>query len=261
MCVLPEEEGNGNPRSIVALMPVIEVEASEGALVDDRGGLRTVETNVAMPDEPVYVGGYTVGEQPTFWFYVPYVAENALTQSSPQPKIDRNLAPINPNNIRVGKFVLLDKGRNFVASYLIALELLQSPRLVTFEVPISLDVDRLYNWHFSIICEPEKPSRNPVVRGWVQRVEPSPELEVALQNARPFETYLAYAEDDIWFEALSELIATRQKFPTLPQAQELWYDFLASFNIQNPESIDLSVTESTEVKADPLRQSQLPARI
>lgn len=260
ICVLPEAEVDASPKSLVALMPIIQVEASGGSISDGNNG-QTSDQPIALPNELVYVGGYTTEEQPTFWFYIPYIAEPDINEISLKPTADTNSRPVDSQNIRVGKFVLLDQDRRPVSSFLMAIELLPSPRMVAFQLPTSLELDRLYNWHFSMVCEPDKPSRNPVVRGWVQRIEVSPALAIALQRVPPFERYLAYAEDDIWFEALSELIATRRQFSTLPQAQEIWRDLLLSFNIFSPETVDLSVTEPIQVREDFNRQSQLPARM
>lgn len=245
ICVLAEAEVDGEPRSVVALMPVVEADVGDGVGFDDSEALLPVD-RVARADNPIYVGGYTVEEQPTFWFYVPYVANRELDQSAPQSPDDPLQAMA--DNIRVGKFVLLDENRQFVSSHLMAIELLPTPRMVGFQLPFSLELGKLYNWHFSVVCEPEKPSRNPVVRGWIQRVEPSPALISALQHTRPFQRYLAYAEDDIWFESFSELVATRRQFPTLPEAQQIWRDLLISFSILRPETVDLTVTAPIAVK-------------
>jgi Domain of Unknown Function (DUF928) len=247
VCVLAEADVDGELRSVVALMPVFEADASNGVSVDDSEALRPVD-RVERADSPVYVGGYTVEQQPTFWFYVPYVANSELDQPTPQSPDASPQAIADTDNIRVGKFVLLDENRQFVSSHLMAIELLQTPRLVGFQLPFSLELGQLYNWYFSVVCEPEKPSRNPVVRGWVQRVESSPTLKSALRNAQPFQRYLAYAEDDIWFESFSELVATRRQFPTLPEAQQIWYELLTSFNILRPETIDLGATDPVAVR-------------
>jgi|GEM_PF-1575489 len=273
ICVLAEAETESGARSVVALVPVIEAESSQSLTSDNIDSLSNPETElseslttndsefIAIPPAPTqgYVGGYTVAEQPIFWFYVPYVASNILGQTNSE-------ATDEADSIRVGKFVLLDRDKNFISSHLMAIQLLQSPQLVTFQVPSFLELNQFYNWYFSIICEPEKPSRNPVVRGWIERIEPSSELANALQNSPPFQKHLIYAENGIWFEALSELVASLRRFspliqPQREQIQQDWTDFLASINILNPETLDLSITEPVQIKADLHHQSQLPARM
>ncbi|NJL46417.1 MAG: DUF928 domain-containing protein [Leptolyngbyaceae cyanobacterium SM2_5_2] len=271
--MVAERETEAGARSVVALIPVLEADFNQSPTPDNSDGLSNPESElsdslvandnevIAIPLIPTqgYVGGYTVSEQPIFWFYIPYVAENTLAQTS-HPVADE------PHNIRVGKFVLLDQNRNFISSHLMAIELLQSPRLMTFQLPFSLELNKLYNWYFSIVCEPEKPSKNPAVRGWVERIERSPELVSALQYASPSQEYLIYAENGIWFEALSELITSQQRLLSLEQArraqvQQDWVEFLASVNILNPEMIDLSLSEPLQVKEDLRHQSQLPVRM
>lgn len=278
VCVLSElAEGEG-ASSVVALMPVIAADSnqvqafdgSEAAIRNEANlnqflGLNGSEAVPALvsPTEG-YVGGYTLEEQPEFWFYVPYVANIESTKINSQAEGDTSTDE--KTNVRIGKFVLLDEDRNLISSHLIAIELLSSPRLVAFQLPDSLEPNQLYNWHFSIVCEPEKPSRNPVVRGWVERLEPSLDLATNLQTAPPAQRYLTYAENGIWLEAVSELVSIRQRFlPVNPvqreQVQQDWSDLLASVNIQRPEAIDLRTTEPVAVKADARLQSQVPARM
>jgi hypothetical protein len=274
ICVLSELAESEGARSVVALMPVIEAGFNQNRVFDggdlDEGFSRLNGSEAILTSESPtegYVGGYTLEEQPEFWFYVPYVADSGSTEATERSRQRAaDTSPEEDSHIRIGKFALLDEGRNLIASHLVAIELLSSPRLVAFQLPNSLEPNQLYNWHFSIVCEPEKPSRNPVVRGWVERLESTPALATALQTASPTQRYLTYAENGIWLEAVSELVAIRQRFlPMNPmqreQIQQDWFDLLVSVNISSPEAIDLRTTEPVAVKADARLQSQVPARM
>lgn len=278
ICVLPESATGESMSSVVALMPVIEADLDQNRAFDggnsslsDGANLNpSLSLNGSVAISPLelptegYVGGYTLEEQPEFWFYVPYVADDRSTEINPQAQ--RDTSTDENRNVRIGRFVLLDEGRDLISSHLIAIALLSSPRLVAFQLPTSLEPNQIYNWYFSVICEPDKPSRNPMVRGWVERLELTPVLATALQTASPSRRYLTYAENGIWLEAISELMAIRQRFlPVNPtqreQIQQDWFDLLTSLNIPKPEAIDLRTTEPMAVKDDSQPQSQLPARM
>ncbi|MDJ0708020.1 MAG: DUF928 domain-containing protein [Leptolyngbyaceae cyanobacterium MO_188.B28] len=259
------EDGEGL-KSLAAIMPAFEITQNDQLKVGKAGETEMLsELQVENLQTPVMedVGGKTVSKQPTFWFYIPYVVGNGSTRNNIENITQTNVSTTKSgNNIRVGKLVLLDNSRKVLSSDLFAIKLLRNPQIVGFQLPYALEVNKPYSWHFSVICEPEKPSKNPVVRGWVKRIESPPELETALENARPYQKYLAYADNEIWFEMLSELTKTRNEFPDLYQSQQDWYDLLSTFvSVLNPETLELTVTEPIDHKEAPRRQSQLPAKI
>ena len=155
-----------------------------------------------------FVWGTTVEERPTFWFYVPYAPTEGLDTA---------------------KFVLLDADKNPVFSQPIFISLAGTPGIISFRLPepYSLEVDKLYNWYFSIVCDAEKPSRNPGVRGWVQRVAASPELVADLNQAAPIQKYIAYAENGIWFEMVTDLAKNLDRNPANTTLQADWLAILA----------------------------------
>jgi hypothetical protein len=191
-----------------------------------------------------FVGGLTIAANPTFWFYLPYIATKATGDETP-PK-------------RVAQFVLLDNTDRPVWNELMAVELSDHPQLVEYPLSYSLETDKLYKWYFSVICDSEKLSRNPVVRGWIQRAEPTPELQDALRNAPPFEQYLAYANNGIWFDTVSSLVKFRRQFPSTNR--EAWLSLLDYFQIPRVNQFD--VLEPVEpIELEVVNGNQLPARM
>lgn len=230
ICALPEDDAANH--ELMALVPTSH----------DAPAVSAAKQTVETVAEAQAVGGLTITEQPTFWFYVPYVA---------QPTED-------PEQKRVAQFVLLDEQARPVWHELVAFELLNHPRLVEYPLPYPLALETLYQWSFSVICDAEKRSRNPAVRGWVQRVEPPAELPPTLNDAPPFGAYQAYISQGIWFEAMTALATTRRKFPTANL--EDWGDLMDYFEIPVGNQFDLLV--STELAdREVVRGSQLPARM
>lgn len=163
--------------------------------------------------------GTTIEERPTFWFYVPYSAAKGLDTA---------------------KFVLLDADQNLV-SQPILVSLSGTPGIVSFHLPeaYSLEVDKLYNWYFSIVCDAAKPSRNPGVRGWVQRIAANPELTADLDRVAPLERYIAYAENGVWFEMVTDLAENLDRNPTNATLQADWTALL--------EELDLAALQDSPI--------------
>jgi hypothetical protein len=147
---------------------------------------------------PSSVWSQTTEEYPTFLFYVPYAFKESQIES--------------------GKFVLLNKDKKMIAKpVLFKLPDSYFPSIAKFTLPKSMGPLKNgdeYNWYFSIVCNDKKPSRNPSVSGWVEKIESS--------VSPP--TYLNYANKGIWYDAVSRLI-TSQNLQTLSQQPE-WIDLI-----------------------------------
>ncbi|MDJ0631734.1 MAG: DUF928 domain-containing protein [Xenococcaceae cyanobacterium MO_188.B29] len=185
------------------------------------------------------VGGLTLEAQPTFWFYLPYIS-----------------TPETPPNRIVAQFVLLDETEHPVWNELMSVDLLENPRLVEYLLPYTLETDKLYSWYFSVICDAEKLSKNPVVRGWVQRIEPTEELQTALKNAPLFEQYMVYAENGIWFDTVNSLVKTQRQFSIINRST--WRNLLAYFHIPDNQ-LYLESAEPTD--REEIKGNQLPTKM
>ncbi|MEM1256350.1 MAG: DUF928 domain-containing protein [Cyanobacteria bacterium P01_H01_bin.21] len=231
ICTLPDKVQSND--SLLALMPFQSV--SEQVNNQEKQDPRT-DINDQL------VGGLTISERPTFWFFIPYVADPEFSGKQQ----------------RVAQFVLLDETNHPVLNELISAELRDTPRLVEYLLPYTLETDELYTWYFTVICDSEKLSRNPVVRGWVQRIEPTAEVKNALDNTSRFEQYLVYAENGIWFETINSLANIRRQFPNLKR--EEWVTLLKHFTISDANQFNL--LEGPEpTQREIVNGNQLPARM
>lgn len=213
ICILPDS-AQGND-SLKALIPF---QSMNGTM--DNQDNQEIETD---PDTEL-VGGLTVLEHPTFWFYIPYTADPET------PK----------KQLRIAQFVLLDEGYHPVFNELISAELRDTPGLIEYLLPYGLEPDELYRWYFSVICDIDKLSRNPVVRGWVERIELTSDLQTALDNASIFDQYLVYAENEIGFETVNSLVSIRRQFSDFINVKrEEWNRLLAYFDIVGANQFDL----------------------
>lgn len=148
--------------------------------------------------------GRTVDGHPTFWFYIPYGIQN----------------------VSRANFKLLDKDQNPVWAAPISIPLSGTPGLISVTLPEieqELEVNQEYHWYFTLECDANEPSNNPYVHGWVQRVAPIPGIES--------DDYLAYAEQGIWYNALTPLARMHQQDAQNPTFQKDWEDLLKAVGL------------------------------
>ena len=139
------------------------------------------------------VWGTTVAEYPTFWFFLPFHRQEDL---------------------EFAKFALMSEDKQLVAGPILvklpeASGVTNGPVIAKFTLPSSenpLKVGQQYNykWFFSIVCDARKPSRNPSVSGWIQRITP-PFAIAQIQRAPTPRDYLYYAQSGIWYDAVTRL--------------------------------------------------------
>lgn len=132
--------------------------------------------------------GTTIAEYPTFWFYTAY--------QSPS----------------LAQFVLQDKDGKSV--YQTDVTLPKTPGIISLSIPQAvapLSIGKPYRWFFKIYCQPQKFHTH--VEGWMQRNSLSPVLKSQLDKATLGDRFTLYADNGIWFEALSTAAELRRRNP------------------------------------------------
>ena len=142
------------------------------------------------------VWGKTIVPRPTFWFYVPYIA-NVSTEFVLQNEIGHT---IYKGPVRLSK----------------------TDSVVALPFPSSappLAVGKRYHWFFDLYCHADKP---PIyVEGWVQREHLSPVLKQQLNRAHAQQRVALFASLGLWYDALTESIQLRQTNPRDHNLSEL----------------------------------------
>ena len=157
--------------------------------------------------------GYTTSEHPTFLFYIPQLyAEKAMAAD----------------------FTLLDEQGNEI--YTTTFQIGHSSDVIRVALPANrvppLEVGKNYQWSFGLTCNLDDRSGDRVMDGWIQRIEPSTELETALTIASPAELPALYAQSGIWYDALASLVALRTE-PTIPTFTAQWSNLLNSVGLNH----------------------------
>ncbi|MBE9124889.1 MULTISPECIES: DUF928 domain-containing protein [unclassified Coleofasciculus] len=136
--------------------------------------------------------GLTVDGHPTFWFYFPDQVSKFHSM----------------------KFALWsEKGQKIYETTYQAATI--QPGVVSIPVPETapvLEQNQNYNWILTAYCEDPQQASDPTdpqkvrVRGSIQRITPTPELEQELKAAvTPREQAYLYAQKGVWFNALTIL--------------------------------------------------------
>jgi len=85
-----------------------------------------------------------------------------------------------------------------------------SPGIMKLSLPKDqpeLAVGKTYLWQVKIICDPDSPSLNPLVRADIQVVETPPNLQEKLANTEERSRRVAlYGEAGLWYDALAEAL-------------------------------------------------------
>ncbi|NJN90789.1 MAG: DUF928 domain-containing protein [Leptolyngbyaceae cyanobacterium SL_5_14] len=155
--------------------------------------------------------GYTTLEHPTFFFYIPQLyAEKAVAAD----------------------FVLLDEQGNEI--YSTTFQPRHTANVISVTLPTNsasaLELGKSYQWSFGLTCNLDDRSGDRVMDGWIQRIQPSAELQTALTNAAPAQLPTLYAQSGIWYDALASLVALRTT-PTTPTFTTQWSTLLNSVGL------------------------------
>jgi hypothetical protein len=174
------------------------------ALLPGSNPVSNAGNTCSLPSEGIAT--QTIAATPMLWFYVPTL----------QRSVEAEL-------------VLLDENQQAIATETLTL----SPTAGIVGVPIrhSLEVNQSYRWVFSLL-ESNSPSLNRTVEGTIRRVELAPQLAQQLNVAPTVRDRIALlAQQGIWHDALTELIAMRQDAPNNATVQQDWEQFLGSVGL------------------------------
>ncbi|NEQ39704.1 MAG: DUF928 domain-containing protein [Okeania sp. SIO3I5] len=163
-----------------------------------------VNLTAVMPKNNI---GTTVSPNPTVYLYVPKTSKQNA-EFVVYDKSDRTGKPIYTSNI----------------------SLPESSGIVKVSLPktVELQPNNTYIWHFGIICDPNKPSLNYYLNGWLKRTSLTPKIEAKLKELeeKPLEQAKLYAESSVWNETITTLEKSRVTYPNA------WKELLQSVGLE-----------------------------
>ncbi len=168
--------------------------------------------------------GLTLSGHPTFFWYVP---------QSPAT---------------TAQFLLMNRNDSQVV-YETTLTLPTKAGIVSFKLPDTvqpLEVGQRYHWFLTINCNTIDRNGNPNADGWVERAAPNAGLSEKIQQTAERDLPTLYADQGIWYEALTSLAQLRQANPSDSSLTANWEKFLKSAGLG---------TFATEPLVEPLSAS------
>ncbi|AFZ02873.1 DUF928 domain-containing protein [Calothrix sp. PCC 6303] len=154
----------------------------------------------------------TLSEHPNVWVFVPYTSADIVA----------------------GEFVLQDEKDNDI--YRTNFTPPDQPGIVSIDLKksLSLQTNTTYQWYFKLYCSQQKLSNPIFVKGLIKRTTTNPEIEKKLKIAKtPQQRFSIYYQNNIWYEAVSELA---KSYPHQPQNRSLfhdWFSLLKSVDLEN----------------------------
>jgi hypothetical protein len=175
-----------------------------------------------------------VDDHPTLFVYIPetiaQTAQFTLSKEISESKgtSDENLQPI----------------------YQTTFALPGQPGVVAVTLPkdvTPLQIDSFYHWSLSLQCDPTDNSGNPVVEGWLQRVDLSPAQVSLRDRTTPRNLPAFYARAGMWQDTLATLAKLRISNPNDQTLTQDWVSLLNSAdlgnNIANAPLININVNQ------------------
>ncbi|MCT7970937.1 DUF928 domain-containing protein [Laspinema olomoucense] len=140
-----------------------------------------------------------------------------------------------------------------------------NPGIIRLQLPLfinlePLEIQKIYSWSFSIICNPAFVSQNLTLSGTVQRLPLSGNLATQLQTAFPSSHPQIYAEAGLWMDAFSSLADLSQLPLDDPSNQEEWETLLQLMGLEALDALESGGRPPIEIgeTANRDRQSRPP---
>ncbi len=154
--------------------------------------------------------GLTVSERPTFLFYNPYASKPELSV----------------------EFVLRDEQKKDVYQTTLPVP---GKGIVSVSLPETvspLENGKTYQWVFTVICNPGDRMKDDFVKGAVRREALQPDVESQLAGATTERDRVSiYAENGLWYDAVTLLAELRRRSPEDPTFAEDWADLLGDVGL------------------------------
>lgn len=106
--------------------------------------------------------------------------------------------------------------------------------IVSFTLPNReppLTVGKNYQWSLVVVCGETVQPDDPVVRGWVQRVARSHQIESELKQKTAIEQAIWYGANGYWYDLLKVMTRARRSHPHDAKLTVVWHDLLKSVGL------------------------------
>lgn len=183
-----------------------------------RGGCSEYGTLISLI--PVSTMGLTAHEKPELFFYFPVASSDTSIELLLTKLPDSESPDAEEMVIHSTKFKLNVENPGIVGIDLADLD----------DFP-ALETDQYYHWYLTILCDQINQAANPVVHGWIQKIDVDSQQMLALQELDVSDRLEFYKEQTLWYDqvaAFSELLSSD---PGNVEARDAWLELLRSANL------------------------------
>ncbi|MDY6938812.1 MAG: DUF928 domain-containing protein [Cyanobacteriota bacterium] len=183
------------------------------AIVEIDGTILECPFSALVPQSGLGNYGLTLNAYPTFFIHFPQIPRTTL------------------------EFVLSDDDSGeivYQTSYVLA------ERDATFGITLPrdsnvppLEVGKIYTWQVSIRSNQLPTPSGYIVRGEIERFEPTPKFAQALVEASPEEKVALYAEASLWYDAVKTLADLRRTDPDNDRLRADWIELMQAVGLDD----------------------------
>jgi hypothetical protein len=168
------------------------------------------------------------------------VPDHAGLTTRPQPTLYWYLSAPASNRI---EFTLNDEdqGETLIQTALNSAEKSGIQRLNLSDYKISLSPDKLYSWFITMIVNPDKPAGDVSSGGAIRFTSPSEEFREKLSGAAKTDMPGLYAEEGVWYDALSELSELIEANPADKSLREQRAGLFEQIGLHNVAEFDRKI--------------------
>ncbi|MEO1297663.1 MAG: DUF928 domain-containing protein [Cyanobacteria bacterium J06636_16] len=138
-------------------------------------------------------------------------------------------------------FLTLEDEQNHLV-YNATVALPESKGIVRFTIPDTapaLELEKDYQISLAIVCDVVLDPNDPVLEGWIKRIELDADLAAQQAQLTELETAALYANNGIWFDAVATLADLRQSQADNPDVLAAWAELLQSVELEIIQDADI----------------------
>lgn len=106
----------------------------------------------------------------------------------------------------------------------------------------ALTVGKNYQWFLALKVDGSLDPSTPYVDGWIQRIPPSTELSIAMQQGDVLQQATALGKQGVWYDCVAALASLYMTQPSNPTLTKQWAELLSSVGLKEIETAPVLVS-------------------
>ncbi|BAY80073.1 hypothetical protein NIES25_65610 (plasmid) [Nostoc linckia NIES-25] len=165
--------------------------------------------------------GTTVSERPTILVYLP------------------------ASNAEEAVFSLKDETGN--TQYQMTIPVALKAGVIAVKLPAdapALAVGKNYQWFLALKVDGTLSPSTPYVDGWIQRIQPTPELATAIHQEDAFKRAATFGKNGVWYDCVATMAALHTGQPKNVTIIKQWEELLSSVSLKDIATVPLVASDN-----------------